>query len=146
MKKKQFIFVFIVLFLLLSLCSCSFEPSRMNDGHWYSSYFLSCDEDEVINDYLYNHCTFIFKEDNTIEIYKTEDESFVTKGIYKYKRGKLDFNIKKFSFDNKPSKLEITLDNGDFFTGETISGLMAEAVIHLINDYYTASLHISKYH
>lgn len=127
MKKKYILFIYIFICILF-LSSCSFHPSNHNDGIWYSHEFYYLDSGDSYyeiekKEYTYDYSTFVFKNDNTIEIYKSYDNTLISNGTFTYVKEKMHFNIKKFAFDNIPSKVEISLENGDFLSGSTSSGL-----------------------
>ena len=122
--------------IALSACTCTrtvgFEP----DGAYYVQNVAIYDVENENNgsfyyttykkEHLYDFSQFTFNnEEKTVVVSKSYDDTQAIKGTYAYTPGRWEDNL-FLEGDTKtvPSKLTITLENGDVFEGRTVEGGM----------------------
>ena len=117
--------------VLFGACKCSavvgFEPNGTfhvrevnidEEGNEYDgkSYYQSYKKEHL---YDFSHFTFD-SEEKTVAVCKSYDDTQVIGGTFEYTAGKSVTSINDGSYrEYTPSKLTVTLENGDVFEGET---------------------------
>ncbi|MBQ7913320.1 MAG: hypothetical protein IJ308_08370 [Clostridia bacterium] len=122
--------------VLFGACKCSvvvgFEPNGTfyvrevnidEEGNEYSgsSYYKTYKKEHL---YDFSHFTFD-SEEKTVVVCKSYDDTQVIGGMFEYTAGKSVTSFMDESYrEYTPSKLTVTLENGDVFEGETEHGGM----------------------